>query len=133
MAKNIILDHIFRFTYLQLPIDTIYLVTIQNIVRKYNTERKFASVGQGTEQEDGSSNKEQCNWEYNTALREMFDTIKHLLLQVSVFDNAVMCASWTAKELPMGKHCNNCIKFFPEPFKWGQHLIFGLLITFSNC
>ena len=102
---------------MQLPIDNIYLVTIQNIVRKYNTERKLANVGQGTEQEDGPSNKAQCNWEYNTALREMFDTIKHLLLQVSVFDTAVMCASWTAKELPMGKVCNNCIKCLPQPFK----------------
>ena len=111
-----------HFAYLQLPIDTIYMVTVQNIVRKYNTERKFANVGQGSEQEDLLSNKTQCNWEYNTALREMFDAIKHLLLQVSVFDTAVMCASWTAKELPMGKtRCNWCITCLPQLLMYTEH------------
>ena len=76
-----------------------YLITIQNIVKNYVKQRKAS----GTQHGDGPDNKTRCNWD-NSALLTMFDTVKHLLLQVSVFDMAVMCASWTAKELPMGKN-----------------------------
>ncbi len=45
------------------------------------------------------------NWD-GSALKDMFQTVRDLLLKISTFEMAVMCANWVAKELPMGKSFN---------------------------
>lgn len=91
---------IYLFIFLQLSEDEVYVITIRNIVQNYIKQQK-ANMSRNVAQGDTSTDKTRCNWD-SSALTSMFDTVKHLLVQVSKFEKAVTCANWTATKLPKG-------------------------------
>ncbi|XP_033734712.1 kinetochore-associated protein 1-like [Pecten maximus] len=95
---------------LKLSSDQIYLVTVQNMVRKHVQLTKKPMVGSAAVMD-----KSQWNWNVKDANLSLLSDVQVLLMNVSKCELALACASWMVKELPLGAEkveaLQGCIRY----------------------
>ncbi|KAJ8308208.1 hypothetical protein KUTeg_013082 [Tegillarca granosa] len=81
---------------LKIPVDQIYIVSVQNMVRQH--------LAANRRPDDGTSSKDasKWNWDVKDANLKLLDDVKDLLTNVSNCELALACASWMTLEMPAG-------------------------------
>ncbi|XP_060066051.1 kinetochore-associated protein 1-like [Ylistrum balloti] len=95
---------------LKLSADQIYLVTVQNMVRKHVQLTKKPTQGS-----TAIVDKSLWNWNVRDANLSLLSDVQVLLRNVSKCELALACASWMVKELPLGAEkveaLQGCIRY----------------------
>ncbi|OWF43847.1 kinetochore-associated protein 1-like [Mizuhopecten yessoensis] len=95
---------------LKLSADQIYIVTVQNMVRKHVQLNKKPAVGSAA-----IMDKSLWNWNVKDANLSLLSDVQMLLRNVSKCELALACASWMVKELPLGAEkveaLQGCIRY----------------------
>lgn len=88
-----------HFSICKLDRDQLYLMTINNMVKRH------VGVVKKSGHQPGSSavDKAQWNWEMKEANTELLCDVQELLKEVSNCETALVCAKWMVAELPLGK------------------------------
>ncbi|KAJ8308212.1 hypothetical protein KUTeg_013086 [Tegillarca granosa] len=81
---------------LKIPVDQIYIVSVQNMVRQHLAANRRPD--DGTNSKDASK----WNWDVKDANLKLLDDVKDLLTNVSNCELALACASWMTLEMPAG-------------------------------
>lgn len=87
-----------HFSFCKLDRDQLYLMTINNMVKRH------VGVVKKSGHQPGSSavDKAQWNWEMKEANTELLCDVQELLKEVSNCETALVCAKWMVAELPLG-------------------------------
>ncbi|ESO94163.1 hypothetical protein LOTGIDRAFT_232428 [Lottia gigantea] len=79
---------------LKLKVDDVYLVAVQNMVKKHVACQKS--------EEKQDKDRSKCDWEFSERSIQFLNSIHALLVKVSHLNSVLACSTWLVRELPMG-------------------------------